>query len=111
MPTGPRAEGCPLFAGRARGGALAAARSSWREWYGNPALAAAVFSHEARGDVLLDAWIEHDEHLVAGLDHGVRLGHEARSAAKHRNHERAVRKADIGDRLARRGSVIGDDQF
>src|ERR671938_642872 len=50
--------------------------------------ATAVGPDEAPGDVLLQPRVEHHEHLVAGLDHRVRVGYEARPLAQHRDHQR-----------------------
>ena len=64
-----------------------------------------------RGDVVLDARIEHDEHLVAGLDDGVGLGHEARAAAQDRDHERAVGQARSPRSPGPRRGVVGDHEL
>src|SRR5688572_28655476 len=54
-------------------------------------LSTAVVAHELARDVLLEPGVEHHEHLVAGLDHGVRLRHEPAPVAQHGDDERAVR--------------------
>src|SRR4051794_33970887 len=72
---------------------------------------AEVVAHETGGDVVLDARIEDHQDLVAGLDDGVRLGHETRAAAQYGDHERALRQPDLLDRLAGGGRVVGDHEL
>src|SRR5829696_1229742 len=66
---------------------------------------------EEAGDVLLEARVEHDQHLVAGLDHAVGLRHEAGAVAQHRDHERAVRQAQVCDALVGRAAALADDKL
>src|SRR5829696_1783618 len=66
---------------------------------------------EQLGDVVLEPRVEHDEHLVAGLDHAVGLRHEAGAVAQDRDHERAVRQRELRDALARRDAAVPHDQL
>ena len=56
----------------------------------------------------LEARVEDQQHLVAGLDDGVGLGHEAAAAAQHRDDQAALGQLDVVDALAGRRRVLGD---
>src|SRR3954447_16160233 len=56
---------------------------------------------EARGDLLLEPGVEHDQHLVAGLDHRIGKWHEAGPVAQDRDDERALRNTDVLHHLPR----------
>src|SRR3954462_3791849 len=56
---------------------------------------------EARRDLLLEPGVEHEQALVAGLDHRVGQRHEAGPVPQDRDHQRAFRHADVLDHLAR----------
>src|SRR4051794_37765421 len=63
---------------------------------------------ELRRHALLEARIEDEQHLVARLDHRVRLGHEAATVAQHGDDQRALGQVDLGDLLAGRGRTVAD---
>src|SRR5436305_5833524 len=56
---------------------------------------------EARGDLLLEARVEHEQYLVAHLDHRVGERDEAGAVAQDRVHDGALRHADVLHHLAR----------
>ena len=57
---------------------------------------------ELRGDRVLEPRIQHDEHLVAGLDHGVGLRHEPAALAQDRDDQAALGQLDVRDAARRR---------
>ena len=59
-------------------------------------------------DLGLEPRIEDQQHLVAGLDHGVGLRHEPGAAAQHRDDQRAVGQRDVLDLAAGRGRSRSD---
>src|SRR4051812_4366206 len=61
---------------------------------------------ELLGDGLLEPRVEHEQHLVTGLDDGVGLGHEALATAQHRDDQAALGQLDVRDRAARGGSAV-----
>src|SRR5258708_12441407 len=58
---------------------------------------------EIRRDRILQAGVEDEQHLVAGLDHGVGLRHEAAALTQDRDDQRALRQRHVGDPLASGG--------
>src|SRR5215210_2950983 len=70
----------------------------------------AVRDEEPR-DVVLEAGIEDDEHLVARLDDAGGRGNEARPVAEDRDHERPVRQREVGDALARGRAPLAHDEL
>src|SRR4051794_27187675 len=63
---------------------------------------------ELRGDDVLEPGVQDEQHLVAGLDDGVLLGHEAAAVAQHADDQRALRQLDVGDLLPGGRRVVGD---
>src|SRR5947209_10292168 len=66
---------------------------------------------ELRRDVVLQAGVEHEQHLVARLDHRVGLGDEAAAVAQHRDDQRALGQLHVGHLLARRRRVAAHLQL
>src|SRR5436190_3181075 len=58
---------------------------------------------ELRRDALLEPGVEHEQHLVAGLDDRVGLGHEAAAVAQHRDDQRPLGQRHVSDLLPVRG--------
>src|SRR4051812_14799392 len=54
-----------------------------------------VRGREAGRDLVLEPGVEHEQDLVAGLDHRIGQRHEARAVAQDRDHQRALRHPDV----------------
>src|SRR5436190_165622 len=75
-------------------------KSTWRS--ATSGVARPAVGVEARRDLVLEPGVEHQQHLVAGLDDRVGERHEAGPVAQDRDDERTLRHADVLDHLPRR---------
>src|SRR5436305_10914323 len=58
---------------------------------------AGAVRRKPRRDLRLESWVENQQDLVAGLDHGVGLRHESGAAAQHGDDQGAVGQLDLLD--------------